>query len=67
MTAGKVIAENTSHVTYHVAAPRWNLKAPPTTGSERREQVVFHAKSTQVQCSVLHMVTREALPWPQIV
>ena len=51
----------------HRATLELNLRAPPTTGSECREWVVFHTKSTQVQCSVLHMVTREALLWPQIV
>ena len=60
------LAENTRRVAYHITAPRWNLRTPPITGSERREWVVFHTKSTG-QCSVLHMVTREALLWPQIV
>jgi hypothetical protein len=40
------LAENTHRVAYHVTARRWNLRAPPTTGSERRGWVVLHTKNT---------------------
>jgi hypothetical protein len=39
------LAENTRRLAYHVTAPRWNLRAPPTTGSERRGWVIFHTKN----------------------
>ena len=57
---GAYLAKNTHRVAYYVTTPRWNLRAPPTTGSERRPRVVFHTT-----CGMLHMVTREALLWLQ--
>ena len=51
---GAYLAENTHRVAYHVTAPRWNLRAPPTTGSERKRRVVFHTKSTQVLADATH-------------
>ena len=56
---GDAYLAETRCVAYHPTVPRWNLRAPPITRSERREWVVLHTKTTKVLCSVLHMVTRE--------